>query len=86
MAGIAAAVSGSLGWLIPSPKDRAREREQSITGRLSAIETDHRALERQHIESIVKLTTRVDVLSVQMGDLITTIRELARRLDNHRVP
>lgn len=74
-----------LGWLLPSPKDRQREREQSITGRLTAIETDHRQLERQHIESIVKLSSKVEVLAAQMTDLIQAVRELTTRMNNHRV-
>lgn len=68
------------GWLLPSPRERSKEREQHITGRMTALEADHRTLERQYIKSTAELVAKVDALSTVCADLTKAIRELTRSM------
>lgn len=77
---VIAAACGAAGWLLPSPRERAQEREQHITGRVAALESDHRSLERKYIESTAKLVAKVDNLSAVCADLAAAIRELTKRI------
>jgi len=81
--GIAAGLA--FGWFIPSPKERAleresdqRERADSHSKRIEALEAGHRNLEFRVIEANAKFTARLDVLSGLCADLSLAIKDMTR--------
>lgn len=66
------AVVAAVFWLVPSPKDRMKEREAHITGRLSVVEKDARTLQLQ----FVQLSERVNNLVNVCKELTVAIKEL----------
>lgn len=88
LVGIVGAACAFLGWLLPSPRDQQKAaqlmRDEALklqADRLTAVESDHRKLEREYIQSNAELRAAVNNLTVNVSTLNVTIRELTKQVE-----